>query len=323
MAINSRKSGDLEDASARLAEKLQDKLSSAEVKRQAEAEAKLEKTRAINGRVAEAQERKEDAEITSAETAQKLAERLAEAEARKIAEVEAKLEKTRRMNQRVGDAQERKEATLPARSPSRSYAEKMAQAEQRHFAEAESKLEKTRQMNRRVEEAQMRRVESAESSDVAGRDAIHQKLVDAEARRMALQEESKMKAATPSKADEVRVKRERDAAEASLRLKERQTAAEERHEAVLAESREKGASVARKALGISSQQHDREWVAREDLAQNIASKLRDAELRRQASLDSSSKSAPSTPAKISPSSPGNSSAPTVPFNTPVATQTGM
>lgn len=123
-----------------------------------------------------------------------------------------------------------------------------------HCAEAEAKLEKARVMNQRVEDAQMRR---GGSSDVASRDAIHQKLFDAENRRMAIQEESKAKASTPSKAEEVRQKREKEAAEVSVQLKLRQTAADERHSAAVAESKEKGASVVRKAMGVSATQQDR------------------------------------------------------------------
>ena len=190
-----------------------------------------------------------------------------------------------------------------------------------HFAEAEAKLEKARIMNQRVEEAQMRR---GGSSDVSSRDAIKQKLIDAENRRIAIQEESKAKASTPSKAEEVRQKRDKEAAEASVQLKLRQTAADERHSAAVAESKERGAAVVRKAMGVSASQQDREWVAREDLAAGIASKLREAEQRRMACLDSSkSGSTPSsTPAKSSSplSSPGSTG---VPFNTPVSTQTGI
>lgn len=301
--VADRKNGELEEITARMASEFEVRLEQAGARHLAGVEAKVEKTRAMNNRVSEAQQRKENSSDSS-EMAQKLSDRLAGADAKRQAEAEAKLEKTRAMNNRVNEAEQRRNETASTSPSSPSHTEKMARAEARYLAEAEAKLDKTRAMNQRVEDAQARR---AEAVDPAAKDAIHQKLVDAEARRLALQGETRERATTPNRANKVKAERDREVAELSSKLNERLSAADDRHAATIADNREKGASVARKAAQVASSQQDKEWQAREELSSGISAKLLKAEIRRDtASRESSvSKSNSCTPKKVSnPSSPG-------------------
>jgi len=172
-----------------------------------------------------------------------------------------------------------------------------------------------------VEEAHARRAE-CDAAATDGKEAIHKKLIDAESRRMALLEEAKAKAMTPvkqAKGQDALQRREQEAVETSLKLKEKQALADQRRAAVIAESKEKGAAVARKAASVGNQQRNSAWQQREELAQGIQNKLKEAENRREAASREGSRassSPASTPAKSS--SPHS---PKVPMNTPVAVQT--
>jgi hypothetical protein len=237
--------------------------------RQVLSERKAEQVKLHNERMRDiSQKKKKDTENKSEEQAARIAAILRHAEQKRTSEKHAVLERVRSKNQHVKNASVRRKSLDGAEKESinRETEARIQAAKAKRAAEALAKIEKSKALSKRVLEAQEKKAKAIELERQTIDRETGSKMAEANARRMQLLEERSASAAMDmAKVKGVQamvlVRRQQAVHETEEKVQERLAAAEERHAAAIAETREKFGCKVRHAMEVAHKHHSMEFSA--------------------------------------------------------------